>query len=63
MTPSATVINTRMAPRGNKGMKLLTVYLEPETLRKFKSICALENKPMTKVIQEVIKKIVKEKQG
>lgn len=60
MTPSATVINRGMAPRGNKGMALLTTYLHTETLRKFKSICALHSIPMTRVVQEAIIKIIKE---
>ncbi len=61
MTPATSIINRPMAPRGNKGMKLLTVYLDPETMRKFKMLCVSENKPMTKVVQEFVKKIVKEK--
>ena len=59
---TANVMTRSVTDRGNKDMKLMTVYLEPELLKKFKAICALEGESMTKVVHDYIKKFVKEKQ-
>ncbi len=51
----------RVTDRGNKDMKVLTIYLLPQQLRDFKARCAIEGKSMTGVIQEMIAEFLKKK--
>jgi hypothetical protein len=54
--------NRPMTERGNKGMKVLNTYHEPELLRKFKAACASEGDSMTKVVNELIKQYLQKRE-
>ena len=50
-----------MTERGNKGMKILTIYVEPDKLKRFKARCVMEGTAMTVVLNEFINSYIGEK--
>ena len=45
-------------PRGNKGKKVLTVYVDPDLLKRFKIRCVEHGISMTARLEALIKKEV-----
>ena len=53
--------NQGVTERGNKNMKLLSTYLDPEVFKDFKIRCTLEGRSMTKVVEEMIREFIKKR--
>jgi len=51
-----------MTERGNKDMRILTIYVAPEKLKKFKAKCVINGQAMTEVLNIFMDSYVREKQ-